>query len=111
MKPATIKIWATGNHDWTTGSWNAEECDGRFSPQQFEYTLSSHAAAPLWQPIETAPKDGTDILIGGDFCYAGGVVMVSYAGEDVQAFVDMDGDVYDSATHWMPLPKPPEATP
>jgi hypothetical protein len=69
-----------------------------------------------WQPIETAPKDNTPILIwdGEDIslaewndigrkwnCLCGG-----------GAVWDGDGDtgglvaVY-SATHWMPLPSPP----
>jgi len=113
MKPATIKIWATGNHDWTTGSWNAEECNGRFSPQQFEYTLSSHAAAPLWQPIETAPH-GVDVLL---YCPDMGcqtnrerIELGAYStGRRIGGTSSMS--YHSWATHWMPLPKPPEATP
>lgn len=61
-----------------------------------------------WHPIETAPTDGTDVLIGGDFSYVGGVVMAKYITDYPRStFSDMDGDLY-YPTHWMPLPKPPE---
>ena len=70
--------------------------------------LSALEPAPVrgWQPIETAPKDETDILIATNN-YAGGVVM-AYWGPMAEAFIDMDGDTYENATHWMPLPTPPE---
>jgi len=61
-----------------------------------------------WQPIETAPRDGSDILIGGDFSYAGGVLMASCVdGYPHPTFSDMQGDFYNP-THWMPLPEPPK---
>lgn len=71
-----------------------------------------------WQPIETAPKDGTEI----DLWTACGERVVSarwktdgyLAGNWV--FWCMDGSgptelerVHCTATHWMPLPKPPAA--
>ncbi len=64
-----------------------------------------------WQPIETAPRDGTEILIATG-SYRGGVVVVSWYGtahgQDVHnCFADWDGDSYLDATHWMPLPDPP----
>lgn len=69
-----------------------------------------------WQPIETAPRDGTDIL-----------VCVTYngpAGEwETAQWVDWARDdlvwpnywrhieIPFPPTHWQPLPAPPEATP
>ena len=67
-----------------------------------------------WQPIETAPKDGTHILI---FCphddvpiavghmWAGeGPAFWSYADELLMNVCPEGCD----PTHWMPLPPPPE---
>lgn len=80
-----------------------------------------------WQPIETAPKDGTEIIVGMDMA----TVWVVHVAFWVQVDEDMKlmGDWSDSdtgwwsyirgsvtqeklegiyePTHWMPLPKPP----
>ena len=60
-----------------------------------------------WQPIETAPKDGTEVL-GFYFDHAGG-------GDCFSVICFWDGDWRESSvldatfvTHWMPLPEPPK---
>lgn len=86
-----------------------------------------------WQPIETAPKDGTEILI-----YAHGMIVqarycpgewsadtpispAEYSGPVWCAFDDEfqfeieeggveGGDWHGPVTHWMPLLTPPERT-
>ena len=74
-----------------------------------------------WQPIETAPKDGTDILIvtsrfqivnvarWSEECDVGGFS----TGPGWQVFECEDGwysigFTQDEVSHWMPLPEPPE---
>ena len=54
-----------------------------------------------WQPIETAPKDDTDMLL---FC-GDGICIGSYAA-GMFWFVQNDYELRDP-THWMPLPEPP----
>ena len=56
-----------------------------------------------WQPIETAPKDGSRVMLWID----GGSEFGFWNGRSWD-----DGDFVNdlgAATHWMPLPPPPEA--
>ena len=63
-----------------------------------------------WQPIETAPKDGVDVLITD-----GTYTVVAHWNEKYGWRVSWSRDVFcdsgEDATHWMPIPAPPEATP
>ena len=61
-----------------------------------------------WQPIETAPKDGTPMLV-----YLAEVMVNSYV--QVATFhpnISIVGGQFafdaPQATHWMPLPEPPK---
>ena len=73
-----------------------------------------------WQPIETAPKEGTRILLT-----ANGRVTIGFWATDAVIFEGGEGphwvefeceDFYysrhlidaDTPTHWMPLPEPPK---
>lgn len=68
-----------------------------------------------WQPIETAPKDGTVILAyrkdAGIFeaHYVSPAEMIASDDEKL-AWFTTDGEdlTNDLPTHWQPLPKPPE---
>ena len=53
-----------------------------------------------WQKIETAPKDGTEVLA----CEGSWVFIV---GCDRYGWVDNAAGEERSPTHWMPLPEPP----
>jgi hypothetical protein len=62
-----------------------------------------------WQPMDTAPKDGTQILI-----YTGDAIepTIFLAGYDAdttyRGWYDDGGSHISMITHWMPLPAPPE---
>lgn len=79
--------------------------------QNFEAELSR-----AWKPIESAPKDGTEILAGnaaGEFCVVkwDDVTMNGRKGWLV-AVVATDWNHYIemyAPTHWMELPSPPES--
>ncbi len=65
-----------------------------------------------WQPIETSPKDGTDVLV-----YEPGYVVAILHWHTVKTktaasypgyWTDGDGLNWYKPTHWMPLPEPPK---
>lgn len=62
-----------------------------------------------WQPIETAPKDGTEILACTEGFPESHRIVHWYS--DAGCWWDHDGlfDYPDDPwlTHWMPLPEPP----
>ena len=67
-----------------------------------------------WAPIATAPKDGTIILL----LVRGRVVEARWGCEDGGDYNNLAweptycGHIWrTAATHWMPLPPPPEAQP
>lgn len=72
-----------------------------------------------WQPIETAPRDGTYVLLyNGEPMWAGCYECAAWFGEGetacwwsaggpnggLEVSYVKDGDL----THWMPLPEPPQ---
>lgn len=87
-----------------------------------------------WQPIETAPKDGTSVLLfttchgvceawfaKGEWSDDTPISPAEYSGESwvccddafsLEVELGPDGwEHHGTATHWMPLPAPPEAKP
>ena len=78
-----------------------------------------------WQPIETAPRDGTWFLIGrkgeGPNSYEVGcydpLIHNKYLPVDGELFRKEEEEIYEwrgfsnfeRATHWQPLPEPPDA--
>jgi len=58
-----------------------------------------------WQPIDTAPKDGTAVLI-----WDGSDMVVAICEPNLLIpWRSTYGDTIGEPTHWMPLPAPPEA--
>lgn len=61
----------------------------------------------MWKPIETAPKDGADVLVFAHDNYS----VAHWNGGEWRDIGDMGwGGMYgddNEPTHWMPLPAPP----
>ena len=96
------------------------------TPQEAaESGLSSHALFGVWQPIETAPKDGTSILLAKAINADGKPIRWEDEPETAQVFVQvaawwsgedawivycsmvLDPKLHFTPTHWMPLPSSP----
>lgn len=91
------------------------------------YTLVQHKDAEIeelqaeiealknpWRPIETAPRDGTYLLLFipdyGDEKHIGFGDEDGFLIDDgAIEFLDEEGDMDNYPTHWMPLPQPPKA--
>lgn len=68
------------------------------------------ALTPQWQPIETAPKDGTTVLV----CDRLGDCSVASYWARKPTYWDGnwgDGEYETRPSHWMPLPAAPEVSP
>jgi hypothetical protein len=64
-----------------------------------------------WQPIETAPKDGTRLLLARTQVLSGELIVVSgswNSGGSMHMPHWMTPVLGFQPTHWMPLPAPPE---
>ena len=116
------------------GSWCPVWDDGTPAPGTVLFAEQPEQgeamAAPNWQPIETAPKDGTTILLtapgrvtvgewhpeqwptASEYHGTTGEYLGQYeTGECKPAsWISWDGGFFDEdpPTHWMPLPEPPK---
>lgn len=62
-----------------------------------------------WQPIETAPKDGTEVLLFVKEYVTGDSQQQVVGWWRTHGWVESYADEYGvcEVTHWMPLPEPP----
>ena len=77
-----------------SSSWGRE-------PETSRYTCVS-CYRPLWQPVETAPRDDTEVLV---LCHDGGILIGAFAGG--MWWIEQTRYEERKPTHWMPLPEPP----
>ena len=66
--------------------------------------VCSEITASQWQPIETVPKDGTEVLFYNKGC----IEHVIYSEQYDQWYCKTDGSIINKPKHWMPLPEPPK---
>ena len=101
----TFCLWQIHNGETANiGTIETNEACAQFVCEK----LNAPPVSPEWQPIETAPKDGTDVLVVAD----GVVSEAEYWGDDRGWWLANTAptDYIDSQvwpTHWMPLPPPP----
>jgi hypothetical protein len=88
-------------YDGFMGAWDAHD-----AADEILAALPDTIAPLVWEPIETAPKDGTCILIsnGKDGIFSG--MYVGYWYQEGGWKFSIKNRIPD-ATHWMPLPASP----
>lgn len=64
------------------------------------------ATIELWQPIETAPKDGTCVLVADTNVWM--AVARFWPGNSYWIEDAASGMRLNDPTHWLPLPEPPK---
>lgn len=119
-RPRRVRCHACGGAGWLdAGVWPYR---GAITPRAVEASPDGE-----WRPIETAPKDGSEILLGaagrvtfGYWLKPSDVPRIKYQDgfapeeewDDFEpSWMSWDGGFTEEAppTHWMPLPAPPRA--
>ncbi|MBD9529019.1 hypothetical protein [Paracoccus sp. PAR01] len=98
MTTTPDRIWVTPGPEkcnWIGDAYSAPDPD--YDAPQIEYVRGG------WQPIATAPKDGTYVLVFVD-CWHD----VASWGPGIKAWLNAYGDHTMKPSHWMPLPAAPE---
>jgi hypothetical protein len=109
MTEAPERIWVNLD-DCEDGCCPVEDGldgDGKFFRAATSTRYIRADLVPQWQPIETAPKDGTWVLV-----WSYSRVAVSFFCEKENEWCSDWQDYQEhynneSPTHWMPLPAPP----
>jgi hypothetical protein len=72
-------------------------------------SLKREREAKAWRPIETAPRDGTEVLMWWPYWskHPERGAFKSGRWETMAALSAMDDDI--GPTHWLPIPSPPES--
>ena len=98
-------------------SWS--DPDEKTHERRLNDALAAMIVSP-WQPIETAPRDGTKILVSHPDM---GVEITEWYEITQTNYVELEGGLYQKeraifyagwnnnghhATHWQPLPEPPK---
>lgn len=95
-------------HQDGDGGYTCPLCEP--APASGEPSGAEAVVREAWRPIETAPKDGTYVLITGT---AGthiahwtsfGVRGSQHMRPSIEAWLNFDGRGVGEPTHWMPLP-------
>lgn len=78
-----------------------EQIDAQKQTTVQALTAAEQVRGSEWQPIETAPKDGREVLLG----FQGQFTWISFVGNAYGKETTKSG--YAAPTHWVPLPAPP----
>jgi hypothetical protein len=107
-KGCSRSVSARPDPAWMQAQRAIQERDATGShPLRDETREPDTAGREEWQPIETAPKDGTRVLVWWEHWSAYPVVSYFKHGRWNGEIACSEGD--EQPTHWQPLPEPPAA--
>lgn len=101
------RIGPPGTAGYEMAERDREEALLRLTAELTDLIAAQGRAGDVWLPIETVPKDGTEVIIydsGADLMWIGEWI------EGCNGWSDGTG-WRSKATHWMPLPAIPSPTP
>lgn len=105
------KEWPCCGDTTITNSWEPESCPFCSAPRSSPPVLAVEEGRDAWQPIETAPKDGSEFLA---VWQRQGDVMHVVRWNALHKFWQSKGEPIagfaTNATAWMPI-KPPSPSP
>ncbi|WP_299378013.1 hypothetical protein [uncultured Kiloniella sp.] len=89
-------------------SWDYKEVEDMV--EAAKQALAGTGEVSPWKPIETAPKDGTQIIVFGVHFYNGPYMLIASYDNNEKAFMQSchSPTGHDFLTHWIPLPPAPE---
>ncbi len=110
--------WYDESDDYGAGRWNP--CEERWFGQEIDSNINYRRPIQTWQPISTAPKDGTAMLAGWECRHSGWRTAVVYWDRPYNPESKFDwclehtgahaisSHVDGEPSHWQPLPDAPE---
>jgi regulator of replication initiation timing len=96
----------------------AELVDLKSEAGRFKAEVERLRKAGEWKPIETAPKDGTEVMLcflspyitdSGETAYEYRVIISEWTGNQWLQINYDEGWCREIATYWMPIQNPPSA--
>ena len=80
---------------------------GRAREDDANAVATWNTRASPWRGMDSAPRDGTWVLIATK-SHSLGVVVAKFGSPRYPTWWNDDDNSYENATHWMPLPAPPK---
>jgi len=96
------------SEEWERPDGTSEWAKGSFASAYY-HESAKELMKYQWQPIETAPKDGTEILgLFPNYHLRMNVTSMFWGSPGVWVNAFEDENYRESPTHWMPLPPAPK---
>lgn len=110
---STMIPYEVGPYEHYLRCSNAFKCDASSpSRETIEQAITAwnRVAGQRWRPIETAPMDGTRVLLWWPYWASHPIIGYRFSSDQWRSVAALSG-AGEGPTHWCPLPEPPEEAP